>query len=385
MTVQTQSFTQILQGFAATVQGAASTLVNFVVGSILRAVGEGVAWVSLWLQGLILQAIALTRATTSNGADLDSWCAQYGFTRLLPNAASGAVSFARFTATQQAVVPVGAIVQTGDGSQQFQVIADTTNPAYNVTLNGFVLAAGMSSILATVVGVTPGNNSLNLPDASGNISAGTITQLYQSIPGIDTVSNPLAFSNGFNAESDMAMRIRFVSYLATLAKATKLAVGAAITALGANFTYTLVENLNYADNSPHMGYFYAVVDDGTGAPPSTTLSTVYNAIDAVRPFTSTFGVFPPTLQPVVVAMTLTTSSTTSAGHAATVALVSTAVTTYINSLVLGQSLSYFRLSQIAFDASSDVIDISGYTLNGGTLDVPASNQQVIKTTSVTVI
>ena len=79
------------------------------------------------------------------------------------------------------------------------------------------------------------------------------------------------------------------------------------------------------------------------------------------------------------------SSTTSAGHAATVALVSTAVTTYINSLVLGQSLSYFRLSQIAFDASSDVIDISGYTLNGGTLDVPASNQQVIKTTSVTVI
>ncbi len=59
MSVQGQSFTQILTGFATAVQGAASSLVSFVIGSVLRAIGEGTAWIAMYLQGLILTAIAL--------------------------------------------------------------------------------------------------------------------------------------------------------------------------------------------------------------------------------------------------------------------------------------------------------------------------------------
>ena len=47
-------------------------------------------------------------------------------------------------------------------------------------------------------------------------------------------------------------------------------------------TYTLVENQTYA-GATQYGYFYVVVDDGTGSPSSTLLSSVANAIDAVRP------------------------------------------------------------------------------------------------------
>ncbi|MBU9629926.1 baseplate J/gp47 family protein [Burkholderia multivorans] len=383
MSVQGQSFTQILTGFATAVQGAASSLVSFVIGSVLRAIGEGTAWIAMYLQGLILTAIALTRAATSNGVDLDSWLAQFGFTRLPPSAASGQVTFSRFTYTQQAVIPVGSIVQTGDGTQQYQVVADTTNPAYSASLNGFLIPAGTQSVSCTVVGITPGSNSLNLPDASGNVTAGAVNALYQSIPYVDTVSNASAFTNGKNAESDAAARIRFVGWLATLARATPAAVGAAISALGANFAYTIVENQNY-NGSLNMGYFYVVVDDGTGYPSSTTLSTAYNAINAVRPITSTFGVFAPVVVNAVVSMTLTTTST-GAGHSSTTAIVQTAVQNYINSLKLGQPLSYLRIAQVAFDASSDVIDVTALLLNGGTSDLVATNQQVIKATSVSVI
>jgi len=383
MSVNSQSFTQILTSFATVVQGQASSLVNFVTGSIMRAVGEGVAWISMWLQSLILNAIALTRAVTSSGADLDSWLAQFGFYRLAPTAASGQVTLSRFTYTQQAIVPVGSIVQTGDGTQQYQVIADTTNPAYSVTLGGFVIAAGTQTVTLTVVSITPGSNSLSLPDASGNVSAGVINALYQSIPFVDTVSNAIAFSNGVNAESDVSARIRFVGYLATLAKATRAAVLAAVAALGSNFVCTIAENITYGGVT-QMGYFYVVVDDGTGAPSSGTLSTVYNAIDAVRPFTSTFGVFAPVVQNAVVSLSITTTST-GAGHAATAAVVQLALLSYINTMKLGQTLSYFRIGQIAFDASTDVVDVLAVLLNGGTADFTATPQQVIKSTSVSVI
>jgi hypothetical protein len=382
MSVNTQSFTQILTGFATTVQGAASSLVNFVIGSVLRAIGEGTAWVALWLQGLILSAIALTRAATSNGADLDTWFAQYGFTRLAPTAASGQVTFSRFTTTQQAVVPVGSIVQTGDGSQQYQVVVDTTNAAYSATLGGFVIAAGSASVTCSVVSITAGSNSLSLPDSSGNVSAGAISALYQSIPFVDTVTNALAFVNGVDAETDAAARIRFVGYLASLARATKAAIGAAITALGSNFTYSITENQTKAGVT-QMGYFFVVVDDGTGAPGSTVLSAVYNAVDAVRPFTSTFGVFAPTVVNATVVMTLKTTST-GVDHSTTCSLVQTALLSYINTLPLGATLPYFKLGQIAIDASSDVLSVLTLTVNGATVDLAATNQQVIKSTSVSV-
>ncbi|MFX8028091.1 baseplate J/gp47 family protein, partial [Acinetobacter baumannii] len=106
-------------------------LVDLTVGSVLRAIVEANAAVVVWLEGLLLQVLAITRAATSSGADLDSWVADFGVTRLPAVAATGIVTFSRFTTTQQVLVPVGATVQTADGTQQFTVTIDTTNPAYN--------------------------------------------------------------------------------------------------------------------------------------------------------------------------------------------------------------------------------------------------------------
>lgn len=372
--VQTQSLTQMLQNFASTVQGSVtSAVLNFNIGTVFRALGEAVSGIALWLQGLILQLLALTRASTSTGSDLDSWFADFGFSRLAASYATGSVTFSRFTPTSQAVVPVGTVVQTTDGSQQFTVNTDTTNPAYSATLGGYVLAASTASVTVTVTAVTAGTGA--------NVLANTITQLSQSVPGVDTVTNAAAFTNAVDAETDANALARFQTWLLSLSKATKAAIGNAITSLQQGLTYTINENYNYA-GTYQPGHFSVVVDDGSGTPSDSLISTVYNAIDAVRGFTITFDVNKPVVVHANVVMTITTA--TGYTHSAITALVQTALQTYINSLPLGTALAYSRLAQVAYDASTAVTNVTGVTLNGATADLAATSQQVIKYTTVTV-
>jgi uncharacterized phage protein gp47/JayE len=372
--VQTQSLTQMLQNFASTVQGSVtSALLNFNIGTVFRALGEAVSGIALWLQGMILQMLALTRASTSTGADLDSWFADFGFARLAASYATGSVTFSRFTPTSQAVVPVGTVVQTTDGSQQFTVNTDTTNPAYSAALGGYVLAAGTASINVAVTAVTAGTG--------GNVLANTITQLSQSVPGVDTVTNAAAFTNAVNAESDATALARFQSWLLSLSKATKAAIGNAINSLQQGLTYTITENYSYA-GVYQPGFFYVVIDDGSGTPSDTLVSTVYNAIDAARGFTITFDVKKPIVVTATVAMTITTAAGYT--HSTVTAAVQAALQAYINSLPLGTSLAYSRLAQVAYDASPAVTNVTGVTLNGGASDVTADAKTVVKASTITV-
>jgi uncharacterized phage protein gp47/JayE len=373
MALNTQTFTQIVQNSVAAIQAGTKSFQDLTIGSILRAVMESSAAVVLFLQGLIVQLLSITRASTSTAGDLDSWAADYGVARLAAAKATGIVTFSRFTATAQAVVPIGAQVQSFDGTQTFNVTLDTTNTAYNATLGGYVLGAATASISVPVQAVTAG--------AGGNVAIGALNVIIQAIPGIDTVTNAAAFINGANAETDAAFRTRFVAYIASISKATKGAIGYAITTLKPGVSYALVENSQY-NGTAQMGYFYVVIDDGTGYPTSAFLSSAFNAIDSARPVTSTFGVF----APVVVTANVTMTITTGAGytHSDLVTLVQTAITNYISVLTLGQTLAYTRLAQLAYDASPGVINVYAVTLNGATVDVTATSQQVVKAVSVLV-
>lgn len=389
MTVQTQTGSQILTNFATAVQGAAKALVDFSVGSILRAVGQATMGIALWLQGLGLQAAALSRFATSFGTDADSWGAQFGFARLPPKPSSGGVTLARFTPTNAASIQAavnsgtdsngniiwtgGATVETLDGSVTFMLIPDTTQSAYNAGTNTYNLGAGAGSIAATAACTVAGS--------AGNVAAGAIELLTASIVGIDTVTNAAPFSNGANAELDSAYKARFPAYLASLSEGTPLAIQTAVEDIEANATCGLVENLDYA-GAAEIGYFYAVVNDGSGSPPSGFLSSASNAIEATRPIATTYGVFAPTLVNVIIALTVTAASGFT--HAAVAAAVQAAIQTYVDSLPLGATLYWSRLMQVAYDASPGMLNVSGLTVNSGTADVAATAQQCIRYTSVTV-
>jgi uncharacterized phage protein gp47/JayE len=367
MTVlQTQTFDQVVQAEAAAVQGGVTSgLVDFSVGSILRTFAESVAAIVMWLQGLILQLLTTTRAATSTGSDLDSWIVDYGLTRLGAATSGGSVTFSRFTPTLQAIVPIGSIIQTADGTQQFQVIADAAQSAY-VAGTGYVLPAATASITATVAALAPG--------AGGNVAIGVLNTLGQTISGVDTVTNTLAFSTGTNAESDAALRLRFVNYLSSLSKATSAAIGNAIASLQLGITYTLTEDYSYG-GAYQPGYFYLVIDDGTGSPPTSIVNAVTAAVNAVRGCGIQFNVFAPIVVTANIAVTVTAAAPYT--HTAIAAALQPAIAAYVAALPLGVSLSLTRLYQIIYDATPGIASVSGLTINGAGADIAATAQQAI--------
>lgn len=373
MAITTKTFTDLVRDFATAVQARSAGLVDFSVGSILRAVDEAVATTVLWLQAQILALLARTRASTAVGIDLDTWVADYGLARLPAVAATGEVVFGRFTGPAQRVIAVGSTVQTADGSQGFAVYADTANSAYDEDLGGYVMGAGVLTLNVPVRATTPGGG--------GNAVAGAITVISSAIPGVDTVINNDTFANGADAETDAALRIRFRSFLASLSKATKAAIEYAIAQLQVGLSYTIDENLTYA-GTVQKGHFSVVIDDGTGSPSAELLAQVYAAVDAVRALTVSFEVHGPT--PVMVTVAVTVTILPGFNVAAVKAAVKLAIETYINTLGMGVDLRYTRIAQVAYDASPGVENVSGMTLNGGTADIVAASKESLKHGTVTV-
>jgi hypothetical protein len=184
-----------------------------------------------------------------------------------------------------------------------------------------------------------------------------------------------------DAESDQAFRARFGNYLASLSRATALAIGSAIAAIQQGLSYTITENMSQA-GTVQMGHFVVTVDDGTGAPSTNLLSTVQQAVDAVRPVGTSFAVQGPVVEAANVAVTLVTSS--QAVHAGAVASVAAAIEAYIAALPVGATLSYTRLAQLTYDASGAVTNIATLLLNGGTVDLVPPLFGVVRVGTVTV-
>jgi uncharacterized phage protein gp47/JayE len=373
MQLQLQSFSALVSSAAAAVQGAARQLVDLTVGSTLRAVLEANAAMALWLQWLIVLVLQTTRAATSTGADLDSWMADFSVTRLPAVAAFGTVQLSRFVPATAALVPVGTVVRTADGTQSFIVVADPANPAYSATQGGFMLAAGVASLSVPVVATVAGS--------AGNVQAGAVTLIAAALPGVDTVSNAAAFLGGLDAESDAALRARFQNFLSSRSRATDVAVGYAVSSIQQGLQYAIQENV-MPDGSARMGSFVVTVDDGSGNPSAELLSAVTAAVEAVRPVGSSFGVLPPVVTQASVSLMVSVAA--GAAHATVAAEVAASVSAYVNTLPIGAVLPWSKLAQLAYGASSSVTNVTQVLLNGGTADLAPGVTGVIKTGLVVV-
>jgi uncharacterized phage protein gp47/JayE len=367
MQLSLQNFTTLVQNMAASVQSSAAQLLDLTVGSTLRAILEANASVALWMQWLILQVLQTTRASTSIGTDLDSWMADFSLVRLPAVAATGVVTFTRFTIMGTALVPPGSLVRTADGTQTFAVVIDNTNASWNAAQNGYVMATAAATMDVPVIAQTAGS--------AGNVQASSVTLLASAIPGIDAVGNAAAFQNGMDAETDTAFRSRFQNYINSRSRATKLAVATAIGNIQQGLLYTIRENQDTNGNTL-MGSFVVTVDDGSGHPSTALLSTVQAAVDAVRPVGSVFSVQPPAVVVVNVSLSLTVTGTTSNPQLA--APVAAAITAFIDGLSIGAALPISRISQVAYTASPAIINVSQVQLNGAGADITPPLNGVVK-------
>ena len=373
MQLQLQNFSTMVANAAAAVQGAAAQLIDLTVGSTLRAILEANAALGLWMQWLIVEVLSTTRAATSIGSDLDSFVADFSLSRLPASPATGQVQFARFTPTQPALIPIGATIRTADGSKGFTVTLDNTNAAWSSAQNGYVVGAGIASVTVPIQAVTTGS--------AGNVQSGVITQLATAVPGVDTVTNPAALSGGFDAETDAALRYRFGTFLASRARGTPTAIGNAILSVRQGLNYTIQENTS-ASGTSQIGCFLVTLDDGSGTPSAGLLSTVSNAVESVRPIGSVYAVQPPVLSTANVTLTITTAPGTT--HTIIAANVATALSNAIWALKIGNALPWSRLTQLAYAADRNVINVTNVLLNGGTADLVCSLSGLIRPGTITV-
>lgn len=372
MNLQFQNFLNLVEGMAAAVQGASAQLLDFTVGSVVRAIMEANAAVALWLQWLIAQVLSVTRAATSTGSDLDSFMADYGVSRLPAVAASGGVEFYRAVTGLAAQIPVGTIVRTGDGTQLFAVTADPANPAYVAAASSYSLAANTLSITVPVVAQAAGS--------AANVLAGAIKLLSSAIAGVDGVTNPAALSGGMDAETDAALRTRFQAFLDSRCAATPVAVGFAVASVQSGLRWAIAENVA-ANGAAQPGNFVVTVDDGSGVPPAALLSNVATAVDAVRPVGTSFVVVAPVATTVNVGLTLTIPA---ASLAAAATAVSAAVQSFVAGLGFGGVLPISRVAQLAYDANAAITNVSGITINGAAVDLAAGSNGVLLFGNVTV-
>ena len=364
-TLPTQSFNTIVQNISAGVQGRANALVNFTIGSTLRAIAEGFAGLYLWFQALVLQLLTSTRLSTSSGNDVDTFTADFmpvvaGTTspRLGAQASSGQVTFSRYSAgPSTCFIPVGSTVQTSDLSQTFAVVANTSYTTYSASLNGYTLPADVASIIVPVTNTVPG--------AAGNINVGTISVINSTVVGIDTVTNNAAFTNGANQESDSALKTRFAAYIMGLSRGDIYGLTASILGTEVTVQWTLTEGYNYSGQYA-PGTFFVVADDGSGAPSSSFLSAIAAAVQAVRPLGISANVFAPKVIEATVSMQITTAA--GYDHPTVVAQVAALIADNINGLGLGNPLPWSILASWAYTIPG-VTAVSSVLLNGQSGDV----------------
>ncbi len=293
--------------------------------------------------------------------------------RLGASLSAGQVTFSRFTAAAAVVIPVGTQVRTSDGTQTFQVIADSTSGSFSASSNGYLLPATVVSVSCTVQSINPGS--------AANVAANTITVIVNSIIGIDFCNNTGPMSGGSNAETDQQAQARFPLYVASLAEGTIEAIQFAIASLKLGMQSTIIENTNQ-DGSPHLGFLYITVDDGTGFPPPSTLTAAAVAAGSARAGGVMWGVFAPQVLLANIAITIITAP--GFDHPTVVGIVSNAITIFVNTLPLGQTLAFSQLSQVAYNASPGVINMTA-TINNLTADLEATPRNVVKINSLTVV
>jgi uncharacterized phage protein gp47/JayE len=384
MQLSLQTKSQIAANMTAAIQGAAAAggfTISMNSGSAMLALVNASAGVYLWLQWLTTQVLSAARLSTCSGDDCDMFGADFGFARIAGTPASGQITFARYSAAQQAVIPVGSTIKTTDGTQNFVLIADSTQAAYLGSAYAYIIPAGVVSATATVQNAVPGS--------AGNVIAGALGLVTSNIGYVDTVTNAAAFTNGMDAESDAAFKSRFGLFTISLAKSTPIALQSAVLSVAQNLTCAVLSNTQTVGGAFAPGYGVIAVDDGSGATPSATLAAV--AAAATGPSMLAIGAVCTVMQaPVVIAnIALTITCATPVQKAAALPLVTAALAKYIAALAVSTPaapavLPYSGIFKIAFGASANVTNVTGVLLNGGTADVGGSAGTVVRAGTITV-
>lgn len=178
------------------VRSTTRKITDFTVGSIARTLLEAPAQeidelYQQMMRGLV-EAIPTAVYTSFN------------FPALPPEPATGPIRVTITSSASAIVIPAGSVFTRPDGAVTYTSTADVTITAGNTY--------GDVPVTANTAG------------AVGNTASGTVFTPVSPPQGFVSASNLAAFSNGAEAETEDARKLRFNSYIRTLARATNEAL-----------------------------------------------------------------------------------------------------------------------------------------------------------------
>lgn len=374
MTLPIKTDKELINSQVNAMQASAGTILDFSQGSDYLAIVESNMGNSLWLQALITALQSLTRLSTSTGSDIDTFVGDFGLKRKVAGAAFGLCAFSRNTATVVVYIAPGTAVLSTVNNVTYRVTKDTSNPFWDVLHEAYVLNIGISSISIPVVASTAG--------IIGNCLANQITTISGVLVGVDAVTNPQPFTNGFDQQSDQSLKDDFILYLASLFRATKQAIQYATSIVTGVKRYNVVENETSLGN-PQLGFFYVVVDDGSGNASPELLANVSASVESYRGLTIAYSVYAPT--PVPIDITAHVFNVEPADELIVKAKIIAALENYITSQEFNALFAYSRIPSIIYGSDPTIIDVLNYTLNGGTSDIQISGLEIMTVGTINII
>ena len=388
MTLPIQTFDNIVDNQAAAMKANSPVILDFENGSVIKALIEANAANSIWLQALATSLQAVTRLSTSSGNDVDTFIADFGFSRQQGTNAFGNITFSRFTSTVQGVVPVGTIVSDSTNNLTFIVTLNTELGSYDPVLNAYVAPINTATLQVPCVCQTVG--------LIGNVIIGAIDTINapNTTPGFDSVTNESALTGGTDQWSDTVTKQEFLLYINSLSRATLQAIQFAVSTINIGTEhvarYNIVENVNES-GSPQLGYFYVVIDNGTGNVCSDDLVDAVSAnVELYRGLTIQYNVDKAGFIAITISVSVNLISNPTESNATITANIKAALTAYSLSIPFNQPFLYNMIGQVVLASDPNILNIpstlgNNPTLNSSNSDIAGNNLNVFGIPTINVV
>jgi uncharacterized phage protein gp47/JayE len=288
---------------------------------------------------------------------LDHIGESFGITRLTAQKATGSVTVSGDNGTN---IPLGAKFST-------EVVLGQTTQA-------IVFEGTATAVVASGTAVVPVRAIIG--GAAGNVTPGLVKRIVTSVPGLTSVTNPLAMSGGTSNEADEEFRTRFLFHIRNpIAGGNRqdyITWALEVSGVGDAQCIPLNRGAGTVD--------VFVLDEDLDPADGGLIATVQNYIAPLpadegsgkAPIGADVLVLAPTIVSIDISVTFVPISGYVGGEVKTA--LEQALTEYITSLPISEDVLYVRIANVVHDTDG-VLNYSSLTVNGGAADVPVSNSQ----------
>lgn len=350
MTFQIKDMRSIAASMINVSRANGSKITDFSVGSVARTLMEASA---IEIEELYLQILlGLQEAIPVSVFN------SFNFSAYPAIAASGTARFSCVASGSQIEIPLGTKIKSPDSAYEY------------ATTSFIAIEAGGTSVDVQVACTQTG--------VLTNCSANALTTMVNAISGITGVTNPLAFVNGSDAETDAARKNRFTAYIATLSRGTgdALRYGASQSVV-LDSVGSIIEQAKHiaiiepylTDSSQPVGLVNLYVHNGSGSTSWALVSKVQSDVNGfgTTPGWKAAGVVVDVYAAQDYLVNVTGVIALDSGTASVSAVAGDAVRGYIQSLGIGQPVIRSELISI-------IMAIGG--VYNVTLSAPASDVAV---------